>query len=124
MTNAGLLIHESRLSGYSRTLLVVIERVLTDLGMKNSKFKIDLVHSDNFYKKGMDEIQFLFKANKGYDFKKIKEAASGGEMSRIMLAIKSIMANYNQLPSIIFDEIDTGVSGEISKENGNNYEES
>ena len=74
--------------------------------------------SENFYKKGMDEIQFLFKANKGYDFKKIKEAASGGEMSRIMLAIKSIMANYNQLPSIIFDEIDTGVSGEISKKMG------
>ena len=66
----------------------------------------------------MDEIQFLFKANKGYDFKKIKDAASGGEMSRIMLAIKSIMANYNQLPSIIFDEIDTGVSGEISKKMG------
>jgi DNA repair protein RecN (Recombination protein N) len=110
-------IHENR-------LLVIpdfisrIENVLTDLGMKNSKFKIDLVHSDNFYKKGMDEIQFLFKANKGYDFKKIKEAASGGEMSRIMLAIKSIMANYNLLPSIIFDEIDTGVSGEISKKMG------
>ena len=110
-------IHENR-------LLVIpdfisrIENVLTDLGMKNSKFKIDLVHSDNLYKKGMDEIQFLFKANKGYDFKKIKEAASGGEMSRIMLAIKSIMANYNQLPSIIFDEIDTGVSGEISKKMG------
>jgi DNA repair protein RecN (Recombination protein N) len=110
-------IHENR-------LLVIpdfisrIENVLTDLGMKNSKFKIDLVHSDNFYKKGMDEIQFLFKANKGYDFKKIKEAASGGEMSRIMLAIKSIMANYNHLPSIIFDEIDTGVSGEISKKMG------
>ena len=110
-------IHENR-------LLVIpdfisrIENVLTDLGMKNSKFKIDLVQSDNFYKKGMDEIQFLFTANKGYDFKKIKEAASGGEMSRIMLAIKSIMANYNQLPSIIFDEIDTGVSGEISKKMG------
>ena len=95
-----------------------IENVLTDLGMKNSKFKIDLILSDKFYKKGMDEIQFLFKANKGYEFKKIKEAASGGEMSRIMLAIKSIMANYNQLPSIIFDEIDTGVSGEISKKMG------
>ncbi len=95
-----------------------IENVLTDLGMKNSKFKIDLIPSDMFYKKGMDEIEFLFKANKGYEFKKLKEAASGGEMSRIMLAIKSIMANYNQLPSIIFDEIDTGVSGEISKKMG------
>ena len=110
-------IHENRLL-IIPDFISRVENVLTDLGMKNSKFKIDLVHSDNFYKKGMDEIQFLFKANKGYDFKKIKEAASGGEMSRIMLAIKSIMANYNQLPSIIFDEIDTGVSGEISKKMG------
>ena len=113
----GQKIHECRLSVIP-DFISRIEHVLNDLGMKNSKFKIDLILSDKFYKKGMDEIQFLFKANKGYDFKKIKEAASGGEMSRIMLAIKSIMANYNQLPSIIFDEIDTGVSGEISKKMG------
>ena len=113
----GQKIHEGRLSVIP-DFISRIEHVLNDLGMKNSKFKIDLILSDKFYKKGMDEIQFLFKANKGYDFKKIKEAASGGEMSRIMLSIKSIMANYNQLPSIIFDEIDTGVSGEISKKMG------
>ena len=88
----GQKIHEGRLYVIP-DFISRVEHVLTDLGMKNSKFKIDLILSDKFYKKGMDEIQFLFKANKGYDFKKIKEAASGGEMSRIMLAIKSIMKN-------------------------------
>ena len=95
-----------------------IEHVLSDLGMVNSKFKISLKLTDEFYLNGMDQIEFEFLANKGYEFKKIREAASGGEMSRIMLAIKSIMAKYKQLPSIIFDEIDTGVSGEISKKMG------
>ena len=86
--------------------------------MNNSKFKINLFLSDELYSNGKDTIEFEFLANKGYEFKKIKEAASGGEMSRIMLAIKSIMAKYKKLPSIIFDEIDTGVSGEISKKMG------
>ena len=95
-----------------------IEHVLSDLGMVNSKFKISLKLTDEFYLNGMDQIEFEFLANKGYEFKKIREAASGGEMSRIMLAIKSIMAKYKQLPSIIFDEIDAGVSGEISKKMG------
>ena len=95
-----------------------IENILHELGMNNSKFKINLFLSDELYSNGKDTIEFEFLANKGYEFKKIKEAASGGEMSRIMLAIKSIMAKYKKLPSIIFDEIDTGVSGEISKKMG------
>ena len=95
-----------------------IENILRELGMNNSKFKINLLFSDELYSNGRDTIEFEFLANKGYEFKKIKEAASGGEMSRIMLAIKSIMAKYKKLPSIIFDEIDTGVSGEISKKMG------
>ena len=96
-----------------------IENILHELGMNNSKFKINLFFSDEqLYSNGRDTIEFEFLANKGYEFKKIKEAASGGEMSRIMLAIKSIMAKYKKLPSIIFDEIDTGVSGEISKKMG------
>ena len=96
-----------------------IENILHELGMNNSKFKINLLFSDEqLYSNGRDTIEFEFLANKGYEFKKIKEAASGGEMSRIMLAIKSIMAKYKKLPSIIFDEIDTGVSGEISKKMG------
>ena len=95
-----------------------IENILHELGMNNSKFKINLLFSDELYSNGRDTIEFEFLANKGYELKKIKEAASGGEMSRIMLAIKSIMAKYKKLPSIIFDEIDTGVSGEISKKMG------
>lgn len=86
--------------------------------MENSKLKIDLKLTDTFFSTGMDAINFKFMANKGYDFKNFKDAASGGEMSRIMLAIKSVMANYKKLPSIIFDEIDTGVSGEISRKMG------
>ena len=117
LTNAGLLIHESR-DSVIPGLIKEIERVLSDLGMVNSKFKITLNLTAEFHANGMDLIDFEFLANKGYEFKRIRDSASGGEMSRIMLAIKSIMAKYKQLPSIIFDEIDTGVSGEVSKKMG------
>ena len=110
-------IHEKRKSVIPK-LTLEIENVLHELGMNNSRFKINLVSTEKFHLNGMDTIEFEFLANKGYEFKKIREAASGGEMSRIMLAIKSIMAKYRKLPSIIFDEIDTGVSGEISKKMG------
>ena len=66
----------------------------------------------------MDNINFMFQANKGYEFKDLKSSVSGGEMSRIMLAVKSIIAKYRKIPSIIFDEIDTGVSGAISQKMG------
>ena len=117
LNNIALQIHEKRKSVIN-DLTHVIENVLNELGMVNSKFKISLFKTENFYSNGMDTIDFEFLANKGYEFKKIKDAASGGEMSRIMLSIKSIMAKYKKLPSIIFDEIDTGVSGEISKKMG------
>ena len=117
LNNIAIQIHEKRKSVIN-DLTCEIENVLNELGMVNSKFKISLFKTENFYSKGMDTIDFEFLANKGYEFKKIKDAASGGEMSRIMLSIKSIMAKYKKLPSIIFDEIDTGVSGEISKKMG------
>ena len=117
LNNIALKIHEKRKSVIN-DLTYEIENVLNELGMVNSKFKISLFKTENFYSNGMDTIDFEFLANKGYEFKKIKDAASGGEMSRIMLSIKSIMAKYKKLPSIIFDEIDTGVSGEISKKMG------
>ena len=117
LNNIAIQIHEKRKSVIN-DLTNEIEVVLHELGMVNSKFKITLFKTENFYSNGMDTIDFEFLANKGYEFKKIKDAASGGEMSRIMLAIKSIMAKYKKLPSIIFDEIDTGVSGEISKKMG------
>jgi DNA repair protein RecN (Recombination protein N) len=95
-----------------------LETMLLDLGMPNAKFKIELNHTDSFVSNGKDDLQFLFMANKGSSFNALKKSASGGELSRIMLAIKSILAEYIQLPSIMFDEIDTGVSGEISNKMG------
>lgn len=91
-----------------------MESILKDLGMPNAKFKIDLKLSHEFYSNGKDSIELLFSANKGSEFLPLKKAASGGELSRIMLAIKSILTKYMNLPTIMFDEIDTGVSGEIS----------
>jgi len=95
-----------------------LETILIDLGMPNAQFNIDIVSSDTFYTNGKDELSFLFSANKGGSFNELKKAASGGELSRIMLAIKSVLAKYIQLPTIMFDEIDTGVSGEISNKMG------
>ena len=107
------LIHKNRKASIPN-FISAIEEIIHDLGMKNAKFKIDIRKQDTFYLNGKDDIEFLFTANKGYDFKLLKKSASGGELSRIMLAIKSILANYRQLPTLMFDEIDTGVSGEIS----------
>ncbi len=89
-------------------------QILNDLGMPNVQFKIEISESDHYQKNGKDKLVFLFSANKGSDFGLLKKVASGGEMSRIMLAVKSILAEYSKLPTIIFDEIDTGVSGEIA----------
>ena len=89
-------------------------KILEQLGMPNARFKIDLLPKESFLGNGKDEISFLFSANKGTDFGLLKKVASGGELSRIMLAVKAILAQYSKLPTIIFDEIDTGVSGEIA----------
>lgn len=95
-------------------LIEQLELILNDLGMENAKFNISLQIDENFLNNGKDKLSFLFTANKGGEFKPLKKAASGGELSRIMLAVKSILSKYIQLPSIMFDEIDSGVSGEIS----------
>ncbi|OZV66439.1 DNA repair protein RecN [Winogradskyella aurantia] len=100
------------------TLSNKLESILKDLGMPNAKFKIELTQKERFGPNGTDNLNFLFMANKGSRFNELKKAASGGELSRIMLAIKSILAEYIQLPTIVFDEIDTGVSGEISNKMG------
>ena len=92
--------------------------ILNQLGMPNVRFKIEIQASSNYRNNGKDSIQFLFSANKGTDFGLLKKVASGGEMSRIMLAVKSILSQYSKLPTIIFDEIDTGVSGEIANKMG------
>jgi DNA repair protein RecN (Recombination protein N) len=92
--------------------------ILDKLGMSNARFNIQLISKEEFFINGKDEIQFLFSANKGSDFGLLKKVASGGEMSRIMLAVKSVLSEYSKLPTIIFDEIDTGVSGEIAHKMG------
>ena len=95
-----------------------LETNLKRLGMENAKFKIQLQNSSSFLENGMDELSFLFSANKGGNFGLLKKTASGGEISRIMLTIKYILAQYSKLPTIIFDEIDTGVSGDIAGKMG------
>lgn len=110
-------IHKNRLDVIPQ-LKQQLETILVDLGMPNAQFKIDLELSNTFYSNGKDELTLLFSANKGGNFNELKKAASGGELSRIMLAIKSVLAKYIQLPTIMFDEIDTGVSGEISNKMG------
>ncbi len=92
--------------------------ILAELGMPNSRFNIQLTDSTTFLSNGKDELAFLFSANKGADFGAMKKVASGGELSRIMLAVKSILSEKSNLPTIIFDEIDTGVSGEIANKMG------
>ena len=87
-----------------------INSELTDLEMPNAKFKIN-IENTNFNKDGTDEIEFMITTNKGEDFKPLIKTASGGEMSRIMLAIKTVLSDVDEVPILIFDEIDTGISG-------------
>jgi DNA repair protein RecN (Recombination protein N) len=106
-------IHQKR----SDSIPVLSQKLITileTLGMPNVRFKMELKHTEGYFANGKDELEFLFSANKGTDFGLLKKVASGGEMSRIMLAVKAILAQYSKLPTLIFDEIDTGVSGEIA----------
>lgn len=91
-----------------------ITALLAELGMANARFDIKLNQTGNYFTNGKDQIEFLFSANKGGSFGLLKKTASGGELSRIMLTIKAVLAEYKAMPTIIFDEIDTGVSGEIA----------
>jgi len=92
-----------------------LEKLLSVLGMKNTRVRFNLKHSENYFVNGKDELELLISANKGQSFGELKKIASGGELSRIMLSIKAILSEYKNLPTIIFDEIDSGVSGDISQ---------
>ena len=107
-------LHESRKKIIPK-FIKEIETILDDLGMPNATFKIELQKQREFFQNGQDKLAWLLSANKGGNYNDIKKAASGGELSRIMLAVKSILATYSHLPTIIFDEIDTGVSGDIAQ---------
>jgi DNA repair protein RecN (Recombination protein N) len=91
-----------------------LEFLLTDLGMENARFSIKATLTNTYFNNGKDHLEFLFSANKGGNFGELKKVASGGELSRIMLSVKKVLSENTQLPTIIFDEIDTGVSGEVS----------
>ena len=91
-----------------------LEYLLSELGMPNARFSITITATENYFANGKDSLGFLFSANKGGSFGELKKVASGGELSRIMLSIKKVLSENTQLPTILFDEIDTGVSGEVS----------
>ena len=108
--------------GREKAIPVFIEKMnnnFKDLGMENSKIKINISKSNELQNNGNSLIDFLFKGNKGTSYNELKNIASGGELSRIMLSIKSILSKYRKLSAIIFDEIDTGVSGIVSSKVAN-----
>ena len=84
------------------------------LGIKNAQFKVSIEQEEHLNSQGKDQVKFLFSANKGAPLQEMSKVASGGEVSRLMLAIKALLAKHLNLPSLILDEIDTGVSGEIA----------
>jgi DNA repair protein RecN (Recombination protein N) len=96
-----------------------VVKVLTEVGMPNSILQVELSSSEQLRNSGQDSIRFLFSANKGQEPQPLNKVASGGELSRLMLAIKSLIAKTSALPTIIFDEIDTGISGEVALKVGN-----
>ena len=101
-------------TGSAKKVEKLLVEGLSQLGMKNSNLKIEIHQAQDFNAFGKDNIEWLFSANVGMPLRPIHKVVSGGEMSRILLVLKSILANHEKLPCIIFDEIDTGVSGEIA----------
>lgn len=96
-----------------------VNSLLVRVGMPNARFMVEVKPLEAFSEAGIDSIDFLFDANKSNRFEPLRKVASGGELSRLMLCIKSLVAQKLQLPTLIFDEIDTGISGEAAKQVGN-----
>ncbi|MEN8928911.1 MAG: DNA repair protein RecN [Flavobacteriales bacterium] len=117
LESASLLLTKSRKS-VIHSIENEIKSMLSELAMKDAELKIEITTKDQFSSSGKDQVIFLFKANKGGSFNAIHKVASGGELSRLMLCIKTNLASKKQLPTLIFDEIDTGVSGDIASKMG------
>lgn len=117
LKQAGLKIHEGR-KQQIKFLEESVNRQMKDLGMPSAALNVKLDLTNEFNESGMNEVSFLFSANKGSAALEISKVASGGELSRLMLAIKSLIAESTALPTMIFDEIDSGVSGETAKKVG------
>lgn len=95
-----------------------VNKLLSQVGMPNARLRVDMQPLKNLQRHGKDEIEFLFDANKSNRFEPVRKVASGGELSRLMLCIKSLVAKSLDLPTLIFDEIDTGISGEAARQVG------
>ena len=108
--------HKIRLS-YAEKLSTLINKELEALEMKNAKFSVsvELNSEEKFNSNGLDKVIFLIQTNVGDEFKSLTKIASGGEMSRIMLAIKTVLSDVDKIPVLVFDEIDTGISGKAAK---------
>ncbi|MFC6269126.1 DNA repair protein RecN [Frigoriflavimonas asaccharolytica] len=100
-----------------------MEALLFQLGLEKANFQVELPEIEGFSKFGNESIEYFFRANTGFPLKPIQSAISGGERSRVMLAVKKLMAENSELPTLILDEIDTGVSGKIANEMGNVMQE-
>ena len=118
LLNTDLLLMANKIHDKRKSIIpefeILMNKNLSELGMEKSNIKIDLSKSDTIQKNGVSEGKFLFRSVKGNHYNELKEIASGGEISRVMLSIKSILSNFTKLSSIIFDEIDTGISGSVS----------
>ena len=110
-------LHEKR-TEHIKPLQQEINSLLKQVGMPNALVKVDILLTDQFFQDGGDKIDFLFDANKSNQFMPVGKVASGGELSRLMLCIKSLVARKIDLPTMIFDEIDTGISGEAARQVG------
>jgi len=108
---------EKRHSG-AKVFVEKSQHILQRLGLEKAKMEVELKEDTDFNEYGKNTIQLLFQANSGFPLKPIHTAISGGERSRVMLAVKKIMAENSELPTLIFDEIDTGVSGRVAEEIG------
>lgn len=117
VSNVASLIHEGRV-GVIATFEQATNTLLSAVGMPNARFKVQIDSNDQYNTYGNDAVQFLLDANKSGQFLPLHKAASGGEMSRIMLCLKSQTAAALALPTLIFDEVDTGISGEAAKQVG------
>ncbi len=100
-----------------------LSKTLQKIGMLNAKFVVELSKKDVFDTFGKDDIKFMFSSNKGFEPQELTKIASGGELSRVMLSVKSLLAGSTDLPTLIFDEIDTGISGEVASKVGDVFKE-
>lgn len=107
-------IHQNREKAIPK-LIRQIEELLQELSMEHTQLKIMLTPAKDFLPNGQDELQFQISSDKGQHFGDLKHIASGGELSRLMLAVKTVLSKYKKLPTLIFDEIDTGISGEVAQ---------